>query len=683
LARLELSLPRWPGWRNLPRETRDTLFLLGVIAWTVLPHLARLPWWCVALSALVLVWRAHLALANLRLPGRVPIAALLICAVVLTLWSEQSLFGKEAGVTLLVVLMSLKTLELRARRDALVVFFLGFFLVLTHFLYSQSLFTALAMVVSVWGLLTALVLAHMPVGRPSLRRAGALAARSALFGAPVMVALFLLFPRIGPLWGTPQDALGRTGLSGTLRLGGVAEIANDDAIAFRVRFDDGMVVQPAQLYFRGPVLSRFDGVEWRRRGLTPSSEAQRPAPPVRRLGAGLRYEVTLEPIRLPLLPLLELTPDLPDSAPRLDGYAVSLRPDLQWQTDRIVTERVRFAAQAWPRFEYGATLDSVERFDALYLPPGYNPRVVAWAAEFRRERGLDRADASTLVNAVLTYIRSSDFSYTLAPGYYGRDAIDEFWLDRRAGFCEHFATGFVVVMRALGVPARVVTGYQGAERSPLDGYYIVRQSHAHAWAEIWQAGRGWLRVDPTAAVAPDRVANSRNLEPAPGLVASALRTVSPDLMLQLRDGWEAMNNAWNQWVLNYSRAQQFDLLKGLGFSSPDWTTLGLIVVVLAVAAAVAGIAWALWDRHRQDPWQRQQARVRDALASLGVVARAHDPPRRLATMVRERLGGRSDLLAYELDALDRARYGPQARRRPDPAWWRRFAVEAARLRRAH
>ena len=683
MARLELSLPRWPGWRNLPRETRDTLFLLGVIAWTVLPHLARLPWWCVALSALVLVWRAHLALANLRLPGRVPIAALLISAVVLTLWSEQSLFGKEAGVTLLVVLMSLKTLELRARRDALVVFFLGFFLVLTHFLYSQSLFTALAMVVSVWGLLTALVLAHMPVGRPSLRRAGALAARSALFGAPVMVALFLLFPRIGPLWGTPQDALGRTGLSGTLRLGGVAEIANDDAIAFRVRFDDGMVVQPAQLYFRGPVLSRFDGVEWRRRGLTPSSEAQRPAPAVRRLGAGLRYEVTLEPIRLPLLPLLEITPDLPDSAPRLDGYAVSLRPDLQWQTDRIVTERVRFAAQAWPRFEYGATLDSGERFDALYLPPGYNPRVVAWAAEFRRERGLDRADASTLVNAVLTYIRSSDFSYTLAPGYYGRDAIDEFWLDRRAGFCEHFATGFVVVMRALGVPARVVTGYQGAERSPLDGYYIVRQSHAHAWAEIWQAGRGWLRVDPTAAVAPDRVANSRNLEPAPGLVASALRTVSPDLMLQLRDGWEAMNNAWNQWVLNYSRAQQFDLLKGLGFSSPDWTTLGLIVVVLAVAAAVAGIAWALWDRHRQDPWQRQQARVRDALASLGVVARAHDPPRRLATMVRERLGGRSDLLAYELDALDRARYGPQARRRPDPAWWRRFAVEAARLRRAH
>src|SRR5512134_764218 len=297
MAWLETSLPRWPGWRHLPRETRDTLFLLAVIGWTVLPHLARLPWWCVALSALVLVWRAHLALASLRLPGRMPIAALLIVAALLTVWSEQSLFGKEAGVTMVVVLMSLKTLELRARRDALVVFFLGFFLVLTHFLYSQSLLTALAMLVSVWGLLTALVLAHMPVGKPSLRQAGALAARSALFGAPLMVVLFMLFPRIGPLWGMPQDAMGRTGLSGTLRLGGVAEIANDDSIAFRIRFNDNRVPAGEALYFRGPVLSRFDGLEWRRRAYRLSELAT--PPQVLTHGDGIGYEVTLEPIRLP------------------------------------------------------------------------------------------------------------------------------------------------------------------------------------------------------------------------------------------------------------------------------------------------------------------------------------------------------------------------------------------------
>ncbi len=181
-----------------------------------------------ALTALMLFWRAHLAVTNAPLPSRWAVAGVLMVAAALTLWSERTLFGKEAGVTMLVVLMALKTLELRARRDAMVVFFLGFFLVLTNFLYSQSLATAVAMLLSVWGLLTALVLAHMPVGKPPLRQAGALAARAAALGAPLMVALFLLFPRIGPLWGMPQDAAGKTGLSGTMRMGAMAEIANDD-----------------------------------------------------------------------------------------------------------------------------------------------------------------------------------------------------------------------------------------------------------------------------------------------------------------------------------------------------------------------------------------------------------------------------------------------------------------------
>jgi protein-glutamine gamma-glutamyltransferase len=679
MAWLETSLPRWPGWRHLPRETRDTLFLLAVIGWTVLPHLARLPWWCVALSALVLVWRAHLALASLRLPGRMPIAALLVIAALLTVWSEQSLFGKEAGVTMLVVLMSLKTLELRARRDALVVFFLGFFLVLTHFLYSQSLFTALAMLVSVWGLLTALVLAHMPVGKPPLRQAGALAARSALFGAPLMVVLFVLFPRIGPLWGMPQDAMGRTGLSGTLRLGGVAEIANDDSIAFRIKFEDNLVPAGESLYFRGPVLSRFDGIEWRRRSYRQSEMVR--SPQVLTQGSGLGYEITLEPIRLPLLPVLEITPDVPDAAPKVDTYSVSVRPDLQWQTDRVVAERVRFSARAWLRSRHGSELDVSQHAEAIHLPEGFNPRILEWAGNFRREHNLPRGDVAAATAALLEHIRKSDFSYTLAPGTYGRDAVDEFWLDRRAGFCEHFAVSFVVVMRAMGIPARVVTGYQGAERA-LDGYYIVRQSHAHAWAEAWQPGRGWVRVDPTAAVAPERVTRSANLVPAQGFVAGALHTVSPELLAQLRAGWEALNNRWNQWVLNYSRRQQFDLLQSLGIRSPDWQSLGLVLLGLLVGGALAGAAWALWDRHRQDPWQRLQARVRDALAPLGVMARPHDPPRRLAALVRERLGDRSDLLAYELDALDRARYGPKAPRKPDPAWWVRFSFEAGRLRRA-
>jgi hypothetical protein len=440
---IQTSLPRWPGWRNLPRETRDTLFLLGVIGWTVLPHLAHLPWWCGALTGLVLVWRAHLALAGVRLPGRTPVVVLLVISLLLTLWSEQTVFGKEAGVTMLVILVSLKTLELRARRDALVVFFLGFFLVLTHFLYSQSLPTALAMLLSVWGLLTALVLAHMPVGKPPLAQAGRLAARSALLGAPLMLMLFVLFPRLGPLWGLPQDGLGRTGLSGTLRLGGVAEVANDDSIAFRVRFDEGEALPPESLYFRGPVLSVFDGVEWRRRPIGAAAGAGstgRGSDTVRTIGIGVRYETTLEPIRLALIPVLEATPDIDNAAPRIDGWTLRMRPDLQWQTDRIVTERLRFSARAWPRFEHGQRLPEDELRELVLLPQGYNPRVQAWAEAFKRTPELAGADARRLANAVLAHVRSAGYIYTLTPGTYGRDGVDEFWLDRRSGFCEHFAT---------------------------------------------------------------------------------------------------------------------------------------------------------------------------------------------------------------------------------------------------
>jgi len=180
----------------------------------------------------------------------------------LTFMSFRTLLGKEPGVTMAVVLMALKTLELRARRDAFVVFFLGFFLVLTHFLYSQSLAVAAAMLVSVWGLLTALVLAHMPAGQPSLKQAARLAGRTALLGAPIMLLLFMLFPRIGPLWGVPKDGLSSTGLSDRLRLGQVAEVALDDRIAMRLRFE-GDVPRPDSLYFRGPVLASFDGTEWR------------------------------------------------------------------------------------------------------------------------------------------------------------------------------------------------------------------------------------------------------------------------------------------------------------------------------------------------------------------------------------------------------------------------------------
>ncbi len=675
LTRRRLAAPAWPGWRHLPRDSRDTLFLLAVIGWTVLPHAAHLAPWCIALTALMLVWRGLLALSNAPLPSRWAVAGVLLIAVALTLWTERSLFGKEAGVTMLVVLMSLKTLELRARRDAMVVFFLGFFLVLTNFLYSQTLATAAAMLLSVWGLMTALVLAHMPVGKPPLRQAGALAAHAALLGAPLMVALFLLFPRVGPLWGVPQDASGKTGLSGSMQMGAMAQIANDDTIAFRVRFD-GAPPPPQALYFRGPVLSRFDGREWTRQpGSEPLTPRQRAE--MRLLGQPLRYEMTLEPSRLALLPLLELTPDRSDAAPLVDGLRAWQRGDLQWQTERPVAERLRFEAQAWPLHRHGPTLMTPALHEHLRLPADFNPRTLAWAAELRRRPPLAQADARALVGAVLEHLRQGDYLYTLEPGSYGRHAVDEFWFDRRLGFCEHFAASLVVVLRAMDVPARIVTGYQGTDPRPVDGYYIVRQSHAHAWAEYWQPGEGWVRVDPTAAVSPERVTRGSNLVPRQSVVADALGSVSPQLLAELRSLFEAAGNRWNQWVMNYSRRQQFELLHSLGVDAPTWQDLALALIGLLCAGSLAGAGWALWDRHRQDPWQRLQRRIQQRLAQLQVNVQPHDPPRRRAERVRERLGAAGEPLALQLEALERARYAHAGRAEPGRGWWPRFAVLAA------
>ena len=567
-------------------------------------------------------------------------------------------------MTLLVLLMALKTLELRARRDALVVFFLGFFLVLTLCLYSQSLLTALAMLLSTGGLLSALVLANMPVGRPPLRRAAGIAARSALLGLPLMVLLFVLFPRFGPLWGLPQDAVGRTGLSGTLRLGGVAELANDDSIALRVRFE-GAAPPAESLYFRGPVLSRFDGTEWR-----PSVFAgQRPVDAVdlQTQGAPVRYEMLLEAIRLPLLPLLEATPDRAGIAPQLPDWTVFQGRDLQWHTDRLVGERLRLRTQAWPRFVHGRRLGEAERGALLALPAGYNPRTLAWAREMRGRLGA--VDARTLNAALLAYVRNANYSYTLQPGLYGRDAIDEFWLDRREGFCEHFATAHVVLLRAMGVPARVVTGYQGAEPADADGWQIVRQSHAHAWAEYWLDGAGWQRADLTGAVAPERVRTSRALLPRPGLMSDALSAVSPALASRIRQAWELVDGRWTRWVMGYSKTRQFKLLESLGVPHPDWGDLLQALVLLLSAVASAGALWAWHDRRRQDPWQRLQARLRLALQAGGVAALPHHAPRTLAGLVRARHGAAGEAVAQALDALDRRRYGAGGARLPEAGWW--------------
>ncbi|MBW8759409.1 MAG: DUF3488 domain-containing transglutaminase family protein [Burkholderiales bacterium] len=663
-------------WRAPSREARDTLFMIVLIGWTILPHLMHLPLWVSGLSVAVLGWRAWLAWRQSPLPGRMAVLALLGLAAVLTFTADRTLVSKDAGVTLLVVLMGLKTLELRARRDALVVFFLGFFLVLTTFLYSQTLLTAVGTALSVWGWLTALTLAHIPAGRPTIRQAAGLAGRAALIGTPVMVALFLLFPRIGPLWPS-SDSAARTGLSDRLELGSVADLANDDSIAFRVRFD-GRPPAAGQLYFRGPVLIDTDGREWRAQSLLDGRSRRAGVPrtlTVEERGHPTPYEMTLEPTQLTWLPMLEITPPPSTQQPAdptqgvqvLDGSEV--RPladlDLQWRTRRPISQRVRLRAVAGLDDRIvGAT--PADLGENLRLPLHFFPRTRAWAEQWRREhpgRGGRPADPDAIVESLYRHIGSAGYTYTLAPGAYEHDPVDEFWLDRRVGFCEHFATAFVVVLRSMGIPARVVTGYQGADPQLEDGYLIVRQSNAHAWVEYWNPARGWVRADPTAAVAPDRIERGRAIQPAAGLVGSAFNAVSPGLLQRVRTWRETLDNRWNHWVLGYNRNAQFDLLKKAGVGSPDTDDLGRLLMMLVSGTALVGTGLAWWDSHRRTPGQRLARRLASALRALqahGVHVASHESPGVVAGALRRRFGTPAEALARSLDALERQRYGPGA-----------------------
>ena len=565
--------------------------------------------------------------------------------------SYRTLLGRDAGVTFIVVLLALKTLEMRARRDAFVIFFLGFFTMLSNFFFSQSLLTAAAMVVALLGLLTALVNSHMPVGRPPLMQAARTAAWMALAGAPIMAALFMLFPRIAPLWGLPGDAMsGRSGLSGQMQVGTIASLALDDSIAMRIRFE-GATPPQSDMYFRGPVFSSFDGKEWRPlRSAFPQRMQLQPDLAVQ--GPAYSYQVTLAANNRPWLMVLDATPQ----APEIRGYSASMGPDLQWQANQPIADLVRYRATSYPEYRHGPNRLAVGLQDYLDLPPGFNPRTLQLAADLRRQPGLATAGAQTLVDTVMDKLRTGGYEYTLEPGVYGTHTADEFWFDRKAGFCEHIASSFVLLMRALDVPARVVTGYQGGQVNNVDSFWTVRQSDAHAWAEVWMAGRGWVRVDPTSAVSPGRTGTFQRLAPQPGVLAQALNAVSPGFTLNLRALWEATNNRWNQWVLNYSQAKQMDLLRNLGFSAPDWQDLSTVLIGLIVAASLTGAGWNWWNRLRRDPWLQALETARQQIKATGLPVAPGCTPRALALLLQT--DPRANPLAVQwLLQLEALRYG--------------------------
>ncbi len=529
------------------REGRDTLLLIAVLAWTLVPQIGVLPVWSLVYAAVALGWRAVLCRTGGGLPPRRVLLTALPLAIGLTIWTHNNLLGRDAGTTLLVVLTGLKALEMRTQRDRFVLCFLGFMLVLAAFLQSQTILQALAMAVSVAGLLTCLLLANRPLGQPGLLESARLALLPPLLGLPLVLLLFLFFPRVPPLWSTGAGESARTGLSDRLEIGRFVENVLDDAPALQVRFDGPIPPEPER-YFRAQVLSVHEDASWTMARGRPESLLT-PLPLPRTEGPTLRYEMTVEPLGMRTLPLLELT----TTHPEIEGATLDLvrHKDLHWEAMDPLDQRLRVRAEALPS---GLIPTAVKPFPTaeLGLPEGLHPRTRAWART-QRERQPRGWRPEQWSDWLLSEIRSGAFSYSLTPGLPrrpGDDPVDAFWLDHRQGFCEHYASSYVIVMRELGIPARIVTGYQGGQINPFDQVLEVRQSDAHAWAEYWSVDRGWVRVDPTAAVAPERIRESRRLRP-PGL-GGVLPTLGGASLESLRAIWGVVNHRWSLWVVGFT-----------------------------------------------------------------------------------------------------------------------------------
>ena len=581
-----------PSVGSMHADTMDarTLYAMAALILLVqLPHLFTLPVWvsamgCALVAARLLLLKnpRHKVLANAISPLGVTLLA--TASAMLIRWDYGYFIGRDPCVAFLFILVAAKFAEVRRANDATLLLCLCAFLLLTQYFYAQTILSAVLTLPAVFALaysLSTLRDADNPErASTQLKMIGTLLVQ----GLPLAAILFVVFPRLpGPLWSLPEDAMATTGLSDSMSPGSIGQLSLSDAVAFRVEFD-GDIPAPNTLYWRGPVLTEFDGRNW---GVSPLKFEANPGYTGPQSNV-LDYTVTLQAHRQRYLFALDSATTVPSSYsaaqagnaayPRILG---KMYDDGQILATDAVSQTLRYRQSS----VLSATIPSIgkPRNETLYLP-GQNARTIEFAHKLRSSVGND----STFVQAVLNHFNNQPFSYTLQPQILGHAPVDEFLFDTREGFCEHYASAFVVMMRAAGIPARVVTGYQGGEMN--EDYMIVRQSDAHAWAEAYIDGL-WRRYDPTSAVAPSRV---------DGGLAAALPSESsvprmarqaPSFLRDMQLRWDAINHHWQRLIIDFDNDSQASLWErtGLGMPSMLQMTVMMIVVTGVWSAFVLGV----------------------------------------------------------------------------------------------
>ncbi|MDX1489832.1 MAG: DUF3488 and transglutaminase-like domain-containing protein [Pseudohongiellaceae bacterium] len=613
------------------------LWILSAIVVILLPQITRLPWWVSALSILCVIWRIGIFSGRLSFPSKTVRFLLVALSIALTTWQYSgATLGLDTAVSVLVLGVFFKTLEMRDKRDIAIVVCMSYVLIMVGFIYSQTILSTLHALLCIVMSTGALVSVSRDNANNTLNRNLRLSTRIVLQAIPLTIVLFLLVPRIAPLWSMPLPSPSNTtGVSDEMSPGDIGRLGRSAELAFRVGFDEDIPAH-SQLYWRGLVLEAFDGRAWSRNRSSFALARRMSGEPVQlqvaTRGEATGYDVILEPTQQHWIYALHLADFDNADVYRDRNYVLYLA--------NPITQRYRYKMQSFLQNQTDVQISDYARRINLALP-AQDPN--SRTQEFVSQLFSSASDERDYIDRVLSHFREQEFFYTLSPSLLGEASVDEFLFDTREGFCEHYASSFVYMMRAAGIPARVVVGYQGGEYNPYENYTMVYQYNAHAWAEVWLEGEGWLRVDPTAAVAPERINMGVEavLGSQPGFLEdsrfSMMRFRNNAWLNSLRLRMDAMDYAWNQWVVSYDEDLQLSLFEDL-FGEQAKTTV-LWVLFLSVAMVFSFLAFVVLRTGRRaqlDPATRVYLNLLKDLRKSGIERRVGEGPRAFADRVCER-----------------------------------------------
>ncbi|MEW8049155.1 MAG: DUF3488 and transglutaminase-like domain-containing protein [Candidatus Thiodiazotropha sp.] len=619
-----------------------------IMGLALLPHVTNIPINISLYLSLIFIWRiASLYWSRLQ-PGRWLLIAVTLISISIIYSQYQTLLGRDAGVALLGIMLMLKVMEINKRRDIYVSVFISYFVVITQFLFSQSLLLSLYLIIIVTGLTALLLEINRVTPAQNLLQPIAKTIQITFQALPIAIILFIIFPRITqPLWSFGTESSARTGLSDRVTPGSVSDLIESSEVAFRAEFKQPP--PPAQQrYWRGLVLWDSDGYSW-------YTDKQQPIRNESRqlivLGQPIKYEIFLEPHDEKWLIALDVPLEAPARSRLTDDFRI------------VHNERV-----TKPK---NYSLHSLTKYGMLNLTPTLRQRALQLGDTITdQQRELVarwQSDSSTdgeIVEQALRFFNTNPFIYTLSPPTYLSNPVDEFLFEGRAGFCEHYATSFTQLMRIAGIPSRLILGYQGGEYNELGGYFIIRQYHAHAWSEVWLEGRGWVRIDPTAAVAPERIEYPLRLafgeEGAPAMFELDGSGLTATMLRQFSHALDSVNIQWRRWIIGYSREHQFTLMRNFGFdtyTTIQWSliTVGLVAIILLIV--VFNIIHQ--GRLRLTATQQLYQRFCKKLSRLGITRRAYEGPMDFAKRAARNRPDLAGQIMAIIDLYIRLRYTPQ------------------------